>query len=196
MTVLSDDAFVRLFQERAGLDVDGWPGLDTVATLDKLLPPAPAPDTGLPDDYWPMLSKIESGDRPYIKARTSSASGLYQFIRSTWLGEGGAWGSDMAQAFGGLRPSVEEQLARAKTFTAKNARYLAAKGIPINRASLYAAHFFGPVMAAQVIGADVKARADHIAGSAATRANPSILQGKTVGEFLSWLHRKTGEWAR
>ncbi len=196
MTLLSDDAFVRLFQERTGLDVDGWAGLDTVAALDKLLPPALAPDTDLPDDYWPMLSKIESGDRPYIKARTSSASGLYQFIRSTWLGEGGAWGSDMAQAFGGLRPSVEEQLARAKTFTAKNARYLAAKGIPINRASLYAAHFFGPVTAAQVIGADVKARADHIAGAAATRANRSILQGKTVGEFLSWLHRKTGDWAR
>lgn len=196
MTILSDDAFVRLFQERTGLDVDGWAGLDTVAALDKLLPPLPAPDTGLPNDYWPMLSKIESGDRPYVKARTSSASGLYQFIRSTWLGEGGAWGNDGSQAFGGLRPSVEEQLARAKTFTAKNARYLAAKGIPINRASLYAAHFFGPVTAAQVIGADVKARADHIAGAAATRANPSILQGKTVGEFLSWLHRKTGDWAR
>ena len=95
-----------------------------------------------------------------------------------------------------MRPSVEEQLARAKTFTAKNAAYLRKKGIPINRASLYASHFFGPVTAAQVIGADVKARADHIAGTAATKANPSILRGKTVGEFLTWLHKKTGDWAR
>lgn len=197
--MISDDAFVRLFQERAGLVVDGWAGRETLAKLDELMPPRRAPasvSSEIPDDYWPMLSKIESGDRPYIKARTSSASGLYQFIRSTWLNEGGQWGSNSAEAFGGLRPSVEEQLQRAKSFTAKNADYLKKRGIPINRASLYAAHFFGPVTAARVIGADVGERADAIAGSAATRANPSILAGKTVGQFLTWLHGKTGEWAR
>ena len=193
---LTDDDFVRLFQKRAKLDVDGWAGKETLAALDKLLPPVPAFDAGIPDSYWPMLSKIESADRPYIKAGTSSASGLYQFIRSTWRGEGGQWGPDMSKAFGGLRPSVEEQLQRAKTFTAKNAAYLRDKGIPINRASLYAAHFFGPVTAARVIGADVNARADHIAGAAATAANRSILEKKTVGQFLTWLHKKTGEWAR
>lgn len=155
-----------------------------------------ADTSDLPDDYWPMLSRIESGDRPYIKAGSSSASGLYQFIRSTWIGEGGSWGSDMSQAFGGLKPTPEEQLARAKTFTAKNADYLRRQGVPINRASLYAAHFFGAPTAAKVIAADVDARADLIAGAAATNANPSILRGKTVGQFLTWLHGKTGEWAR
>lgn len=197
MSIITDDAFVRLFQERAGLEVDGWPGKDTVAKLDEVYPPKVAPDAvGIPDDYWPMLSKIESGDRPYIKARSSSASGLYQFIRSTWIGEKGHWGDDMSEAFGGLRPSPEEQLMRAKSFTAKNATYLRQRGIPINKASLYAAHFFGPVTAAQVIGADVNARADLIAGPAATKANPSILRNKTVGQFLTWLHKKTGDWAR
>lgn len=197
MTTISDDAFVRLFQERTGLDpVDGWAGKDTIAMLDKLVPPKNATVSGIPDDYWPMLSKIESGDRPYIKASTSSASGLYQFIKSTWIGEGGQWGSNSALAFGGLKPSAEEQLARAKTFTAKNAAYLRGKDIPINKASLYAAHFFGPLTAAAVIGADVKARADLIAGDAATKANPTILQSKTVGEFLTWLNKKTGAWAR
>lgn len=194
---LSDDAFVRLFQDRTGLSpVDGWAGKDTIAMLDKLAPPKAATTPGIPDDYWPMLSRIESNDRPYVKAASSSASGLYQFIKSTWIGEGGQWGSNSALAFGGLKPSPQEQLARAKTFTAKNAVYLAGKGIPINKASLYAAHFFGPVTAATVIGADVNARADLIAGAAATKANPSILQGKTVGQFLTWLHGKTGEWAR
>ena len=149
-----------------------------------------------------MLSRIESGDRPYVQAPTSTASGLYQFILKSWVGEGGSWGKDAKgeyirrPAFGGLKPSPEEQLARAKTFTARNAAVLKAKGIPINRASLYAAHFFGAGMAAKVIGADVNARTDLIAGPEATKANPAILQNNTVGQFLTWLHKKTGEWAR
>ena len=198
MTIISDDEFVRLFQDRAGIKADGWAGLETIAALDKVYPPRvlASASSAIPDDYWPMLSKIESGDRPYVQAPTSSASGLYQFIRSTWEGEGGKWGPTTRPAFGGLKPSVEEQLARAKTFTTKNVAYLSGKGIPINKASLYASHFFGPVTAARVIGADVNARADAIAGDAATKANPSILKGKTVGQFLSWLHGKTGAWAR
>lgn len=201
MTTISDDAFVRLFQERVGLEPDGWAGRDTIAKLDELLPPKPSTDFNaaageMPEAYWPLLAKIESGNRPYVKAGTSSASGLYQFIKSTWEGEGGRWGADMSKAFGGLQPSAEEQLARVKSFTAKNATYLRARGIPINSASLYAAHFLGAVTAAAVIGADVNARAEQLAGAAATKANPSILRGKTVGQFLSWLHDKTGAWAR
>lgn len=207
MSIMSDDDFVRLFQRTFGLTEDGWAGRDTEAKLWELallagvaIPTVPASD--IPDDYWPMLSRIESADQPYVQAPTSTASGLYQFILKSWVGEGGAWGKDAQgeyirrPAFGGLKPSAEEQLARAKTFTAKNAAVLKAKGIPINRASLYAAHFFGAGTAAKVIGADVNARADLIAGPEATKANPAILQNKTVGQFLTWLHKKTGEWAR
>lgn len=180
-------------QRRVGVAADGKLGPQTLAAIWAALPPE---RDNIPKDYWPMLSKIESNDQPYDKATSSSASGLYQFIRATWIGEGGKWGGDMSQAFGGLKPSPAEQLERAKTFTAKNANYLRRQGIPINKASLYAAHFFGAGTAAKVIAANVKARADLIAGKAATDANPSILRGKTVGQFLTWLHGKTGEWAR
>lgn len=185
-------------QRHVGVTPDGKLGPNTLAAIGKALGMTDIgnPISSIPDDYWPMLSKIESGDRPYIKAGSSSASGLFQFIRATWLGEGGKWGSDMSLAFGGLKPPVSEQLARAKTFTEKNAAILRQKGIPINKASLYAAHFFGAGMAAKVIGADTDARADLIAGEAATNANPSILRGKTVGQFLTWLNKKTGDWAR
>lgn len=196
---MTDDAFVRLFQERAGLPVDGWPGRDTLAKLDQMFPPKDVPSAssaGIPDAYWPMLSKIESGDRPYIKAGTSSASGLYQFIKRTWEGEGGKWGANMALAFGGLQPSPAEQLARVKTLAAKDAAQLTKAGILINKASLYACHFLGWPTAVRIISGDVNERADLIAGEAATKANPSILRGKTVGQFLSWLNKKTGDWAR
>lgn len=150
----------------------------------------------IPADYFPLLAKIESGNRPYIKAPTSSGSGLYQFVKATWIGEGGMWGSRDDLAFGGMMPSAEEQTQRACTFTAKNVGVLANHGIAINDASLYAAHFLGAGTAAQLLAADVSARADTIAGAAATRANPSILQNKTVGQFLSWLHSLTGVWAK
>lgn len=185
-------------QTKLGIPADGQLGPVTLNAIAKAIGILPVMASGddLPADYWPMLSKIESADRPYVKAATSSGSGLYQFIKATWLGEGGKWGNDASLAFGGLKPAPEEQTNRAKTFTAKNAAYLRNKGIPINKASLYAAHFFGAATAAKVIGADTNARADGIAGLAATEANPSILRGKTVGEFLTWLNHKTGDWAR
>ena len=195
---LDDDDFTRFFQRAHGLTADGWAGRDTIAKLDMLVPPKAidAPTGVIPDAYWPMLARIESGGQPYVQAPSSSASGLYQFIKSTWQAEGGAWGRALRPAFGGLRPSVDEQTARAKTFTAKNAAYLKARGIPINKASLYAAHFFGPLTAAAVIAAPLDASAEAIAGIAATKANPSILKGKTVAQFLSWLKGKTGEMAK
>lgn len=151
----------------------------------------------IPDDYWPMLSKIESGDRPYVKASTSSASGLYQFIKATWIGEGGKWGADPAQAFGGLKPSPEEQRARAKSFTQRNADRLRAAGVPVNRASLYAAHFLGVGTAIGLIAADIKTPVADVTSAGQISANPSVLGGeKTVADFLTWLHKKTGAWAR
>lgn len=148
--------------------------------------------TKIPDSYWPLLAQIESSNNPNAKAATSSASGLYQFTRSTWIGEGGAWGADMTKPFGGLHPTADEQTARAKTLTAKNVAYLAKAGIAINNATLYAAHFFGPMIAARVLAAAGDARADVLAGSAATAANPSILARKTVTQFGTWLAAKTG----
>ena len=197
--------FVRDFQRAFGLEVDGIAGPATRAKLADIAPPtkpdpsdrAAAPDYDqIPDDYFPMLARIESRGRPYVKAPTSSASGLYQFIKSTWIGEGGEWGPNPALAFGGLRPSEAEQLQRARSFTQRNAVALMAKGVPVNRASLYAAHFLGVNTACRMILADVGAAADRIAGTAATSANPSVLRGKSVGQFMAWLHDKTGDWAR
>jgi hypothetical protein len=195
-----NDAFIRVSQEWLGVPIDGWAGIQTMSRfLEKTGHNGLKVDQSpivIPDDYWPMLAQIESGNRPYVKARTSSASGLYQFVKSTWIAEGGKWGGNPSQAFGGLYPTPEEQLERAKTFTMKNAQAIQKAGLAVNKATLYAAHFFGSTVAIRVIKADVSEWADKLAGPAATAANPSILDDKTVGQFLTWLKNKTGEWAR
>ena len=171
---------------------DGSWGDESKAALDRLLNPISSPV--IPDSYWPMLAKIESGNRPYVKAPTSSASGLYQFIKSTWETEGGRWGPNMALPFGGLMPSEAEQTARAKTFTAKNADYLAKLGIPINRATLYAAHFLGVAGAARILRASLTSPLRDVTAANQRKANPSILGGdQTVADFRDWLKAKTGD---
>lgn len=147
----------------------------------------------IPAGYFDLLAKIESGARPYIKANTSSASGLFQFIRSTWRGEGGAWGGDMSKAFGGLKPSIEEQEERARSFTMKNVDVLQNARVPVNSATLYASHFLGVGTAIKMLRAPLDAVAADYAGDDAARANPSILgRPRTVAQFRNWLERKTG----
>lgn len=157
-------------------------------------PLAPA----LPAGYLDLLATIESGNRPYVQADSSSASGLFQFIKSTWIGEGGKWGPTTRPAFGGLRPTVEEQRQRATTFTLTNARALTGAGIPVNRASLYAAHFLGAPTALDALrpGVPTTTRMDALVDADAVKANPRILKDKTLADFLTWLHKKTGDWAR
>ena len=196
MTKESDNkAFILAAQKWLGVKQDGWAGVATMAAFLEKTGAIPPVEQGnrIPDSYFALLSKIESGDRPYVKAPTSSGSGLYQFIRSTWLGEGGQWGSDMTKAFGGLTPPVSEQTTRARSFTQKNADALQRAGIPVNNASLYASHFLGAGTAIKALrGALTDPIADHV-DDGAIAANPTILGGgKTVRDFIDWLERKTG----
>jgi hypothetical protein len=146
---------------------------------------------GIPSNYYDILARIESSNNPYAKATSSSASGLYQFIKDTWIGLGGRWGSNPNLPFGGLRPSVEEQNQRVQTLTNRNASALERVGVAVNNATLYAAHFLGIGGAKRILAADPNTPIEAVTTASQRRANPSILQG-TVGDFFAWLQRKTG----
>jgi hypothetical protein len=143
-------------------------------------------------DYFARLAKAENapGD-PYVKAKTSSASGLWQFTKATWERLGGAWGSDLSKAFGGLMPTVAEQNERIRVLTAQNAALLKGAGIAATNGALYAAHFLGPATAIKVLSAQSGALVSSIVGPKVVAANP-FLTGMTVAGFYAWLHRKVG----
>ena len=50
-----------------GVKADGVPGPSTLAAIANALGNREAGPPEIPDEYWPILAKIESGDRLYIK---------------------------------------------------------------------------------------------------------------------------------
>jgi hypothetical protein len=134
--------------------------------------------TGVSFDYLMDQARIESGMRPDARASTSSASGLYQFTKQTWLGtvkqHGGAHGLDWAAdaitknadgtfavASGDLRSSIlqlrnnpEAAAAMAAEFAADNGEYLQSRiGGDPEAVDLYLAHFLGAEGAARFLSA-------------------------------------------
>jgi hypothetical protein len=157
--------------------------------------------TGVDFSYLFNQARIESGLNPNARARTSSATGLFQFIDQTWLGtvkqhgaaHGLGWAANAIQrgangryyvadpearrAVLDLRRQPEAASAMAAEFASDNGDYLQARlGRSAEPVDLYLAHFLGPAGAARFLRAH-DANPDASAASilpAAARANRSI----------------------
>lgn len=142
-------------------------------------------------DYLARMSLAENPwQNPFAKNPGSSASGLFQFVRSTWEALGGAWGSDPRKAFGGLTPSIADQTAMAARLTAQNAAILQAAGLAASNVNLYAIHILGPTAGLRALAAPDATRLAAIIGADAVARNPAL--GQTVGSFRDYLQRKVG----
>ena len=133
--------------------------------------------TGVDFDYMLAQARIESALDPAARARTSSAAGLYQFTRQTWLatlhkhGEahGYGWASSAISGRGG-RLTVADPMLRqevmdlrfdpqaASLMAGELARDNAAHLLPVlgrepDGGELYLAHFLGAGGAARFLAA-------------------------------------------
>ena len=134
-------------------------------------------------EYYAKISKIESADNPKAKAKTSSASGRFQFIKSTWEGLGYDWKDVFNDKL---------QYQAIEKFTRQNAAQLIAAGCAVNHATLYGAHFLGTSGFLRVMRGQPKASIATVTSEGQRSANPTILNG-TVRDFTDWLKRKTGD---
>jgi hypothetical protein len=162
--------------------------------------------TGTSFEYLLATAKRESSLRPELKAATSSATGLFQFVEQTWLRmvkeEGGDLGlssfSDAINVDARGRATVNDPTLRqqildlrkdptlsavmAGRLTRKNAGELERTlGRPPTDGELYIAHFMGATGAGRLIDL---ARADPLANAAkafpkAAEANPTLFFDKT-----------------
>lgn len=132
--------------------------------------------TGVDFNYLVAQAQLESGMRPNAEAKTSSATGLYQFIEQTWLGlvkeKGQDYGIGWAQnaissnskghlsvANKSLKSSIldlrkDPELAAnlAGEFASDNSDYLEQRiGRKPESVDLYLAHFLGPAGASKFL---------------------------------------------
>lgn len=161
----------------------GSPQSRSTTKIPGVSTPSNAPSST--SSYAAAIAARESANNPAAKNPRSSASGLYQFTRATWLALGGKWGPDPRAPFGGLAVSIAEQNARFQALTAKNAAQLEAAGIAPTRGALYAAHFLGAGLAARVLRAPGSTKLASLVGSRVMTANPH-LRGFDVDRFRSW----------
>lgn len=168
--------------------------------------------TGVDFDYLVGQARIESGFNPNARARTSSATGLYQFIDQTWLStvhkhgdkHGLGWAADavrrgssgrfhvsdpgMRQAIMDLRRDPTAASSMAAEFASDNQAHLEGSlGRPVESVDLYLAHFLGAGGAEKFLRAH-DANPNGAAASilpAAARANRSIFydRGGTPRSF-------------
>jgi len=134
--------------------------------------------TGVDFTFLMGAAKRESGFNPAAKARTSSASGLFQFVDQTWLstlkkhgskygyaryadlisqGSDGRYrvdGDEARKAVLGLKMDPHAASLMAGELTSDHASYLRGRvGRSPTAGELYAAHFLGPQGSAKLIQA-------------------------------------------
>ena len=161
--------------------------------------------TGTSFQYLLATAKVESDLNPNLTMRTSSATGLFQFIDQTWLATlkqaGPAFGyghyadgisrtpsgryvvenPDLRAEIMQLRKDPSANALMGGVFTQQNTAALAARlGRTPSESELYIAHFFGPSGAAKAISlaqSNPNANAAEIFPAAA-RANAPIFYDK------------------
>jgi hypothetical protein len=145
--------------------------------------------------YVDKVTGVESGGNPSAKNPNSSATGLGQFIESTWLDMFRRYFPDRAASMSEsaileLRKESEISRTMIELYAAENAKLLESAGLAVTEASLYLSHFLGSGGARAVLSARSDVPVSDILGEDQIAANESILRGKTAGQVVGWANRK------
>ncbi|TPI86364.1 tape measure protein [Mesorhizobium sp. B2-8-9] len=143
------------------------------------------------------IAGIESGGSASAKNPNSSATGLGQFIESTWLRMFKQYFPDRAQSLTDaaileLRKNETVSRQMIALYVQENAKILQKAGVAVTDANLYLAHFLGPGGATKLLKAPAGTKTQDVLGPAQIQANQSILGGKTVDQVIAWAQRKVG----
>ncbi|GLS31145.1 Peptidase family M23 [Mesorhizobium albiziae] len=140
------------------------------------------------------IIQVESGGSARAKNPLSSATGLGQFISSTWIRMMNTYRPDLARTLSqtellALRfdPTISREMVR--NLAREGEAYLKARGHQITAGRLYLCHFLGMEGAHQVLTASGDAMLIDLLGASVIQANP-FLTGKNAAYVANWAERK------
>ena len=141
---------------------------------------------GVDSSVLSAIAQVESGLRPRAKNPSSSATGLFQFIDSTWKMMVKRYGKEHGIRLGDKKDPRANAIMGA-LFTRDNTRSLRrALGREPGIREIYLAHFSGVGTAIKVlkkIDSNPNAPVESVYSSAAIRANKGILRGTLKASF-------------
>lgn len=148
-------------------------------------------------NYIDKVIKVESNGIANAKNPNSSATGVGQFISSTWNQMIDKYAPELKQ---GRTPEEvlalrnDPNISREMTnyLAQDNAKVLKQNSIPVNDTNLYLSHFLGASTAAMVLRVPDKVKLDDLLDEGVLEANSSVLKGRTVGDLKKWANRKMG----
>jgi murein DD-endopeptidase MepM/ murein hydrolase activator NlpD len=140
------------------------------------------------------IIKVESGGNANAKNSRSTATGLGQFIESTWLRMMTDYRPDLARTMSrqellNLRTDPALSREMVTNLARENESFLRARGHQITPGRLYLAHFLGPSGANVALNANANATVLEVMGSSVVNANP-FLRGKSIADLRAWSDRK------
>ncbi|MGL5012512.1 MAG: peptidoglycan DD-metalloendopeptidase family protein, partial [Paracoccaceae bacterium] len=143
-----------------------------------------------------IIIQVESGGNASARNPLSSATGLGQFIESTWLRMMRDYRPDLAanmsrQELLDLRldPTLSREMVM--NLARENESFLRSRGHEITAGRLYLAHFLGPSGADQALSAQDGQTVLAVMGSGVVGANP-FLTNYTIADLKAWADRKMG----
>lgn len=141
-----------------------------------------------------QIIRVESAGNAMAKNPLSSATGLGQFIDSTWLRMMRDYRPDLARTMSRAEqlqlrfdPALSREMVRG--LARENESYLRARGHQITAGRLYLAHFLGPAGANSALSASPQATVLEVMGAGVVNANP-FLHGLTIFDLHAWADRK------
>ena len=141
-----------------------------------------------------QIIRVESAGNARAKNPRSTATGLGQFIESTWLRMMRDYRPDLVKQMGRAQllelrfdPALSREMVR--NLARENESFLRARGHQITAGRLYLAHFLGPSGAHTALAADPSKSVLEVMGAAVVNANP-FLRGKTIADLRAWSDRK------
>jgi murein DD-endopeptidase MepM/ murein hydrolase activator NlpD len=149
---------------------------------------------GAVDALVAQIIRVESAGRADARNPLSTATGLGQFIESTWLRMMQTYRPDLVQTMGrdqllALRTNPELSTEMVRHLARESEAYLRARGHEITAGRLYLAHFLGPGGADAALKARPEQTVLEVMGAAVVGANP-FLRGKTIADLRDWADRK------